>query len=224
MTDDAGGQSALLSQQPAVAFGPCRSAPVTPRTALRPSAAAAATKASRPRATFDPVPHYIIVPGRRSSSNAVHSLSMEALDQGAEIGLTDAELLQVKEDNQRRIKRIVAAVGIALTVISIVLVALSLSLGQKIDELGKYPKHCFYVSLLSPSGCSVLAQAQMRESDTTDKGKSGMVLPNGKTLWSSATDHTRLHPSKVYPMHNAPPGCRQSPIEISQQYCFIHVG
>lgn len=156
MTDDAGGQSALLSQQPAVALGQCRSAPVTPRTALRPSssaataaaaAAAAATcsKGTKPRPTFDPNPQYIVVPGR--SSNVTGASSMEALDHGAETGLTDAELLQVKEDNQRRIKRIVAAVGIALTVISIVLVALSLSLGQKIDELGKSIAQSALVSL-----------------------------------------------------------------------------
>ncbi len=51
--------------------------------------------------------------------------------------LTPAQLRALKEDSQKRVKRIVAAVGITLTVISIILVALSLSFGQKIDDLGK---------------------------------------------------------------------------------------
>uniref|UniRef100_A0A914XJ69 Uncharacterized protein n=1 Tax=Plectus sambesii TaxID=2011161 RepID=A0A914XJ69_9BILA len=159
MTDDAGGQSALLSQQPPVALGHCRSAPTTPRAALRSSTSC---KGPKPRATFNPNPQVIVVPGRRSSSNLFGASPMETLDHSGEAGLTDAELLQVKEDNQKRIKRIVAAVGIALTVISIVLVALSLSLGQKIDEL---------------------VSAQIRETDVAIKGRGSRVLPNvGKSL------------------------------------------
>jgi hypothetical protein len=178
MTD---GQSALLSQQQSVALGHCRSAPVTRRTALRPAAAPSAPVC---KVLFDPVPRYIVVPGRRSSSCSPGSPSMEALDHGAETGLTDAELLQVKEDNQKRIKRIVAAVGIALTVISIVLVALSLSLGQKIDELGECPSTSVsFSSLSSVSGSSVLEQ--MRESEVANKGRISRVVRHGK-VWSSS--------------------------------------
>uniref|UniRef100_A0A915C209 Uncharacterized protein n=1 Tax=Parascaris univalens TaxID=6257 RepID=A0A915C209_PARUN len=50
--------------------------------------------------------------------------------------LSEAEIAQLKEHNQRRVKRVVAIVAITMTLISIVLVALSLSLGSKIDQLG----------------------------------------------------------------------------------------
>ncbi|KAI1729441.1 hypothetical protein DdX_01682 [Ditylenchus destructor] len=51
------------------------------------------------------------------------------------IELTDIEVQQLKEQNHRRIKRVVTVVAITLIGISIVLVALSLSLGPKIDQL-----------------------------------------------------------------------------------------
>ena len=49
--------------------------------------------------------------------------------------LTEAQLRELKESSHKRVKRIVAGVGITLTLISILLVALSLTLGQKIDDL-----------------------------------------------------------------------------------------
>ncbi|KAL3085306.1 hypothetical protein niasHS_010375 [Heterodera schachtii] len=49
--------------------------------------------------------------------------------------LTDAEIQQLKEQNQRRVKRVVALVAVAITTIAVILVALSLSLGPKIDQL-----------------------------------------------------------------------------------------
>ncbi|KHN79046.1 hypothetical protein Tcan_14287 [Toxocara canis] len=49
--------------------------------------------------------------------------------------LSEAEIAQLKEHNQRKVKRVVAIVAIMMTLISIVLVALSLSLGSKIDQL-----------------------------------------------------------------------------------------
>uniref|UniRef100_A0A914RZ15 Uncharacterized protein n=1 Tax=Parascaris equorum TaxID=6256 RepID=A0A914RZ15_PAREQ len=52
--------------------------------------------------------------------------------------LSEAEIAQLKEHNQRRVKRVVAIVAITMTLISIVLVALSLSLGSKIDQLEPY--------------------------------------------------------------------------------------
>ena len=49
--------------------------------------------------------------------------------------LTEAEARQLKERNQRWVKRVVALVALVLTTIAVVLVALSLSLGPKIDQL-----------------------------------------------------------------------------------------
>jgi hypothetical protein len=54
---------------------------------------------------------------------------------GAFIELSEYEVQQLKEQNHRRIKRVVTAVAITLILISVVLVALSLSLGPKIDQL-----------------------------------------------------------------------------------------
>ncbi|CEF67909.1 Hypothetical protein SRAE_2000257000 [Strongyloides ratti] len=51
------------------------------------------------------------------------------------IELSDIEIQQIKEQSQERIKKVVAYVAISLTVISIILVALSLSFGPKIDSL-----------------------------------------------------------------------------------------
>uniref|UniRef100_A0A7E4VVK4 Col_cuticle_N domain-containing protein n=1 Tax=Panagrellus redivivus TaxID=6233 RepID=A0A7E4VVK4_PANRE len=51
------------------------------------------------------------------------------------IELSDVEIQQLKEQNQKRIKRVVTLVAILLTGISIILVGLSLSLGPKIDQL-----------------------------------------------------------------------------------------
>lgn len=53
--------------------------------------------------------------------------------------LTPEQLNELKESSHRRVKRLIAGVGITLTIISILLVALSLTLGQKIDELGAFP-------------------------------------------------------------------------------------
>jgi hypothetical protein len=53
------------------------------------------------------------------------------------IELSEAEIQALKEQNHRRIKRVVTIVAITMMLISFVLVALSLSLGPKIDALGK---------------------------------------------------------------------------------------
>jgi hypothetical protein len=52
------------------------------------------------------------------------------------IELTEVEILQLKEQNHKRIKRVVTIVAISMMVISFILVGLSLSLGPKIDQLG----------------------------------------------------------------------------------------
>uniref|UniRef100_A0A915DFG4 Uncharacterized protein n=1 Tax=Ditylenchus dipsaci TaxID=166011 RepID=A0A915DFG4_9BILA len=49
--------------------------------------------------------------------------------------LSELEVQQIKDQNHRRIKRVVTAVAITLILISVILVALSLSLGPKIDQL-----------------------------------------------------------------------------------------
>ncbi|KAI6240901.1 hypothetical protein M3Y99_00398700 [Aphelenchoides fujianensis] len=51
------------------------------------------------------------------------------------IELSEVEIQQLKEQNHRRIKRVVTVVAITLMLISFILVALSLSLGPKIDQL-----------------------------------------------------------------------------------------
>lgn len=53
------------------------------------------------------------------------------------IELTDVEIQQLKEQNHRRIKRVVTVVAISMMLVSFILVALSLSLGPKIDQLGQ---------------------------------------------------------------------------------------
>lgn len=50
--------------------------------------------------------------------------------------LSDVEIQQLKEQNHRRIKRVVSVVALTLIIVSVILVALSLSLGPKIDQLG----------------------------------------------------------------------------------------
>jgi hypothetical protein len=47
-----------------------------------------------------------------------------------------AQMRAIKEHNQQRVKTLVAAVGITLTVICFLLVGLSLAFGHKIDKLG----------------------------------------------------------------------------------------
>jgi len=70
---------------------------------------------------------------RFSSSLGVKMTSGSA--QARMIELSDIEIQQLKEQNQKRIKRVVTVVAISLTLISVILVALSLSLGPKIDQL-----------------------------------------------------------------------------------------
>uniref|UniRef100_A0AC35FNE3 Uncharacterized protein n=1 Tax=Panagrolaimus sp. PS1159 TaxID=55785 RepID=A0AC35FNE3_9BILA len=53
------------------------------------------------------------------------------------IELSDIEIQQLKEQNQKRIKKVVTIVAISLTLISVILVGISLSLGPKIDQLVK---------------------------------------------------------------------------------------
>ncbi|CTQ86632.1 Cell division protein FtsL [Caenorhabditis elegans] len=52
---------------------------------------------------------------------------------GAEYELTDVEIQQLKEHNQKRVKRVVVFVSIGMTLIALALVAFSLALGRKID-------------------------------------------------------------------------------------------
>lgn len=50
--------------------------------------------------------------------------------------LSDIEIQQLKDQNHRRIKKVVTVVAITLMLLAVILVALSLSLGPKIDQLG----------------------------------------------------------------------------------------
>ncbi|VDD90646.1 unnamed protein product [Enterobius vermicularis] len=50
--------------------------------------------------------------------------------------LTDSEAIQIREYDQRRLKRVIVFVVVVMTVVSIVLVALSLALGPQLDQLG----------------------------------------------------------------------------------------
>ncbi|KAI6177167.1 hypothetical protein M3Y97_00877500 [Aphelenchoides bicaudatus] len=68
-------------------------------------------------------------------SNSELGVSLAATDQMTMIELTDVEIQQLKEQNHRRIKRVVTVVAVTLMLISFILVALSLSLGPKIDQL-----------------------------------------------------------------------------------------
>ncbi|CAD6190357.1 unnamed protein product [Caenorhabditis auriculariae] len=54
-------------------------------------------------------------------------------DHNSEFELTDLEIQQLKEHNQKRVKRVVGMVAIAMTMLSLALVAFSLALGKKID-------------------------------------------------------------------------------------------
>uniref|UniRef100_A0AC35TMX5 Col_cuticle_N domain-containing protein n=1 Tax=Rhabditophanes sp. KR3021 TaxID=114890 RepID=A0AC35TMX5_9BILA len=51
------------------------------------------------------------------------------------VELTDIEIQLLKDQNTKKIKKVITIVAITLTLISIVLVALSLSFGPKIDSL-----------------------------------------------------------------------------------------
>lgn len=76
----------------------------------------------------------ILLEGRFSSLRRIYHL--DCFVHFVRMELSEAEIAQLKEHNQRRVKRVVAIVAITMTLISIVLVALSLSLGSKIDQLG----------------------------------------------------------------------------------------
>ncbi|KAF1761905.1 hypothetical protein GCK72_010164 [Caenorhabditis remanei] len=66
--------------------------------------------------------------------NIQKTTNFEALQPaGAEYELTDVEIQQLKEHNQKRVKRVVGFVAIAMTLLSLALVAFSLALGRKID-------------------------------------------------------------------------------------------
>lgn len=49
---------------------------------------------------------------------------------------TEAQLKEICEQNRRKVRRLVAAVCISLTVLCVVLVIVSLSFGPKLEELG----------------------------------------------------------------------------------------
>ncbi|CAB3401701.1 unnamed protein product [Caenorhabditis bovis] len=52
-----------------------------------------------------------------------------------EYELTDLEIQQLKEHNQKRVKKVVGLVAIVMTLLSLALVAFSLALGRKIDMM-----------------------------------------------------------------------------------------
>ncbi|EFP02342.1 hypothetical protein CRE_00962 [Caenorhabditis remanei] len=71
--------------------------------------------------------------------NIQKTTNFEALQPaGAEYELTDVEIQQLKEHNQKRVKRVVGFVAIAMTLLSLALVAFSLALGRKIDLMGQF--------------------------------------------------------------------------------------
>ncbi|CAO4369734.1 unnamed protein product [Caenorhabditis nigoni] len=71
---------------------------------------------------------------RGRTMNIQKTTNFEALQPaGAEYELTDIEIQQLKEHNQKRVKRVVGFVAIAMTLLSLALVAFSLALGRKID-------------------------------------------------------------------------------------------
>jgi len=49
--------------------------------------------------------------------------------------ISDAEIQHLKEQNNRRVKRVVTAVALTLIIFSLILVAMSLSFGRKMDQL-----------------------------------------------------------------------------------------
>uniref|UniRef100_A0A1I7ZD53 Col_cuticle_N domain-containing protein n=1 Tax=Steinernema glaseri TaxID=37863 RepID=A0A1I7ZD53_9BILA len=49
--------------------------------------------------------------------------------------LTDLEIQQLKEHNQRRVKQVVCTIAVIMTLVCVALIALSLSLGPKIDQM-----------------------------------------------------------------------------------------
>lgn len=57
---------------------------------------------------------------------------------------TEAQLKEICEQNRRKVRRLVAAVCISLTVLCIVLVIVSLSFGPKLEELG-LPRKLLYL-------------------------------------------------------------------------------
>ncbi|KAL6726559.1 hypothetical protein Aduo_008520 [Ancylostoma duodenale] len=52
-----------------------------------------------------------------------------------EYELSDIEIQQIKEHNQRRVKRVVAMVALLMTLLALGLVAMSLALGNRIDMM-----------------------------------------------------------------------------------------
>lgn len=60
--------------------------------------------------------------------------------------LSEADILHFKEQNHRRVKRVVTLVAITLMLTAFVLVVLSLSLGSKIDDLGTAPRKSLHAS------------------------------------------------------------------------------
>ena len=91
---------------------------------------------SKPKATFNLKPTYFHIPKERSSLEE-STTNMDQEFVMIENGMSPAQIQAIKDQNQKKIKRIVAIVGITLTIISIILVGLSLSFGQKIDEIGE---------------------------------------------------------------------------------------
>ncbi|KAK6744438.1 hypothetical protein RB195_011257 [Necator americanus] len=56
-------------------------------------------------------------------------------DNEYEYELSDIEIQQIKEHNQRRVKRVVALVALLMTLLALGLVAMSLALGNRIDMM-----------------------------------------------------------------------------------------
>lgn len=72
----------------------------------------------------------------RSTTMTANNDSSTALTDGMELeSPTEAQMKEIRERSRKRIKKLVAAVGISLTVLCVILVIVSLSLGTKLEEL-----------------------------------------------------------------------------------------
>ncbi|CAJ0578759.1 unnamed protein product, partial [Mesorhabditis spiculigera] len=81
------------------------------------------------------LPHPLAKVTATSRPSSASSSPCEQSDACSSMEFTDLEIQQIKDHNQKRVKRVVAVVAISMTIIAIVLVGLSLSFGKKIDLL-----------------------------------------------------------------------------------------
>ncbi|PIO62260.1 hypothetical protein TELCIR_16192, partial [Teladorsagia circumcincta] len=68
-----------------------------------------------------------------------------------EYELSDIEIQQLKEHNQRRVKRVVALVAVLMTLLALGLVTMSLALGNRIDMMGMTTTIGFLEGLMKPT-------------------------------------------------------------------------